>query len=117
VKVRTPFPWKTLTIGLGLGVTAAGLAVGITSAVNRSDAQTRVNFFNRFSNDDGIAKAEHDKATAARWETLGFAAAGVGVVASASLWALWPSSRAVSVSVTPPSSRSGPFALIVGTKF
>jgi len=119
VEERRPFPWKTVTIGLGFGVTAAGLAVGITSAVNRRDAQKRVHFFNSFTpkSDTEIAKAEHDETTATRWETIGFVAAGIGAAASASLWALWPSSRAVSVSVTPPSSRSGPIGLIVGTKF
>jgi tetratricopeptide (TPR) repeat protein len=118
------FPWKTLSVGLGLGVTATGITLGIVSATQRHNAQGRIALY------DGIAalcttaasnctqaqqqqtlmdlaKASSDKDSATRWEVVGFASAGVGAAATIALWSLWPSSRDVSVAL---SAQGGQFA-------
>jgi hypothetical protein len=94
------FPWKTVSIGAGLGVTAAGLGLGIVSVAKRHAAQGRIALYGGLPNSGpelGIARS--DKESATRWETVGFVAAGVGAAATAALWTLWPASRHVAIVV------------------
>ncbi len=101
------FPWKTVSIGLGLGVTAAGLGLGIVSATQRHDAQGRIDLYRGIVStcptcsgpQQQLNQASNDKDSATRWETVGFVAAGVGGVATIAFWSLWPSSRAMTVSI------------------
>ena len=120
------FPWKTVSIGLGLGVTAAGVSLGIVSAVRRHDAQGRISLYSGIANacNDSpsnctveLTKARSDKDSAIRWETVGFVSAGVGAVASLAFWSLWPSSRAVSVAVDSRGSGKSATQITVITEF
>ncbi len=117
------FPWKTLSVGLGLGVTATGITLGIVSATQRHSAQGRVNLYSGIAalcsaessctpaqqqqTLADLTKASNDKDSAARWEIVGFTSAGVGAAATIALWSLWPSSRDVSVAIN---ARAGQFA-------
>ena len=116
-----PFPWKTASIGIGLGVTATGIAVGIVSAVKRSDAQDQIDFYHGIYGLDAtnaeISKASDKKSSATRWETIGFISAGLGAAASAALWALWPTSENVRVSVLSGWPEKGPSTLFVTADF
>lgn len=100
------FPWKTVSIGLGLGVTAAGLGIGIVSAAQRHNAQGRINFYSGIAESQQasaeVAQATNDKQSATHWETAGFVTAGVGAAATIGLWSLWPASQSVSVAVSMP---------------
>jgi hypothetical protein len=102
------FPWKTASIGVGLSAAAAGLGLLIVSAVQRHNAQGRIDLYRGIVSTCSqtcsgpqlqLNQASSDKDSATRWETVGFVAAGVGAVATVALWTLWPSSRAVTVGV------------------
>jgi len=116
-----PFPWKTASLGIGLGVTAAGITVGIVSSVKRSDAQDQINFYHGIygleATNAEITKASDKKSSATRWETIGFVSAGVGAAATAALWALWPTSENVRVSVLSGWPEKGPSTLFVTADF
>lgn len=91
------FPWHTVSIGTGLGVTAVGLGIAIVSTVQRNDAENRIKIYGGSATQ--LSKAQSDKDSAMRWETIGFVSAGVGAVATLALWTLWPSSQHVAVAV------------------
>ena len=128
------FPWKTVSIGLGLGVTAGGIGLGIVSATQRHNAQGRINFYSGIAASCGssgsactppqqqqtladLAQASSDKDSATRWETVGFVSAGIGAAASIALWRLWPSSHNVTVAMISHGSANAASKLVVTAEF
>ena len=109
------FPWKTVSIGAALGVTAAGFGLGIVSATQRHNAQGRIDLYRGIVStcptcsgpQQQLKQASNDKDSATRWETVGFVSAGVGALATIALWSLWPSSRAVTVSIDSRGAKPG----------
>lgn len=126
-------PWKALSVGLGLGVTATGVTLGIVSATQRHNAQGRVSLYGgiaalcsaessctpaqRQQTVADLTKASNDKDSATRWEIVGFTSAGVGAAATIALWSLWPSSRDTSLTINARGGQSAASYLAVTSGF
>lgn len=123
-------PWRIVSIGAGVGLTVAGIGLGVVSAFSRHDAVGRINLYSGLvaaaggcqnsakpSTCTDLDKAESDKNAATRWETVGFVGAGVGAIATIAIWSLWPKSRAVAITVEPQGTANSAIRLRVTTSF
>jgi tetratricopeptide (TPR) repeat protein len=113
-------PWKTISISAALGVTAVGVVTGIAAEVGRHNAHVRVQAAQTDSSPEAAAKlaaAQDDEHSYARWETVGFIAAGAGAVCTVALWTLWPTTRNVSIAASRGMNGSGVAGVIVTSTF